>query len=83
MDFVEENNVDLIGLATHGRTGLEKLLFGNVAESLLRKSHRAMLVVRTATVPKTKAKSSRALRARHRSMEMMATAVDVKGPYNR
>ncbi|HEX7901862.1 MAG TPA: universal stress protein [Planctomycetota bacterium] len=82
--YAEENNVDLIGLATHGRGGLNKLRYGNVAESLLRKSHRAMLVVRTAAIPKTKARSSRALKAKHHALETMAAGGDMKkGPYNR
>lgn len=81
LSFAEENKVDLIGLATHGRTGLEKLFFGNVAESLLRKSHRPMLVVRSAAAPKTQARSGRALKARHRSLETSAMNIVTKSPY--
>ena len=82
--FAEENDADLIGLSTHGRTGLNKIRFGNVAESLLRRGHRAMLVVRTAAIPKTKARSTRALKAKHHALETLALAGDVKkGPYNR
>jgi nucleotide-binding universal stress UspA family protein len=33
-----EENIDLIVLGTHGRTGSEKLLFGSVAEEILRRS---------------------------------------------
>ena len=33
---VEENDIDLIILGTHGRTGLGKLLLGSVAEDILR-----------------------------------------------
>jgi nucleotide-binding universal stress UspA family protein len=36
---------DLIVVGTHGRTGLERLLFGSDAEALLRKSNCAVLVV--------------------------------------
>jgi nucleotide-binding universal stress UspA family protein len=81
--FAEENNADLIGLATHGRTGLDRILFGTVAESLLRKSHRAMLVVRTAAIPKTKARSVHAMKSMHRSMETMDMVAATKGPYRR
>lgn len=34
--IIEENQVDLIVLGTHGRTGLGKLLLGSVAEDILR-----------------------------------------------
>lgn len=35
---IEEDDVDLIVLGTHGRTGTEKLLFGSVAEEIFRRS---------------------------------------------
>ncbi|HKH98102.1 MAG TPA: universal stress protein [Candidatus Sulfotelmatobacter sp.] len=34
--IVQENNIDLIVVGTHGRTGLGKLLLGSVAEDILR-----------------------------------------------
>jgi len=34
--FVEEKNIDLIVLGTHGRRGLKKLVLGSVAESVFR-----------------------------------------------
>jgi nucleotide-binding universal stress UspA family protein len=39
---------DLIAMATHGRTGLKRLLTGSVTESVLRHAHVPLLVVRTA-----------------------------------
>jgi nucleotide-binding universal stress UspA family protein len=42
----ERLGVDLICLATHGRTGLHKTLAGSVAESVLHKTHRPVLLVR-------------------------------------
>lgn len=81
LTFAEENNVDLIALSTHGRTGLDKIFFGNVAESLLRRSHRAMLVVRTAAVSKTETHSPRAYRAKGRALSVSAPSA--KGPYTR
>lgn len=78
--YAEENAVDLIALATHGRSGLDKVFFGNVAESVLRKSRRAMLVVRSAAVSKTEVRSARAHQAQHRSLEI--TAPKVKSPYS-
>lgn len=38
LDYVEENEVDLLVMATHGRTGLDRLLIGSVAERVLRTS---------------------------------------------
>ena len=36
--FAEEETIDLIVMATHGRSGVEHLLMGSVAEKVLRKS---------------------------------------------
>jgi nucleotide-binding universal stress UspA family protein len=40
-------NADLVALSTHGRTGLERARFGSVAESILRRGRRPLLLVRT------------------------------------
>lgn len=40
-----ENDIDLIVLGTHGRTGLGKLLLGSVAEDILRHARRPVLTV--------------------------------------
>lgn len=45
-DYVQKNNVDLIILATHGYTGLKKLMFGSVALEILHDSHVPVLLVR-------------------------------------
>jgi nucleotide-binding universal stress UspA family protein len=39
-------NVDLIALTTHGRTGLKKLFFGSVAEKIIRLSPCSVVIVR-------------------------------------
>jgi nucleotide-binding universal stress UspA family protein len=44
--FAEENKVDLIVLATHGRTGLDRLLFGSTAEQVVRYAPCPVLSVR-------------------------------------
>jgi nucleotide-binding universal stress UspA family protein len=43
--LIEENEIDLIVLGTHGRTGLGKLLLGSVAEDILRHAPCPVLTV--------------------------------------
>src|SRR5262249_25722324 len=43
--FSIENNVDLIAMGTHGRTGLEHLLVGSVAERVVRTSKVPVLTI--------------------------------------
>jgi nucleotide-binding universal stress UspA family protein len=38
LDYVEANDVDLLVMATHGRTGLGRLMIGSVAERVVRQS---------------------------------------------
>ena len=45
--FVEENDVDLLILGTHGYTGLSRLFLGSVAESVLRKAQCPVLTIRS------------------------------------
>jgi universal stress protein A len=47
LTFAKENNVDLIAMGTHGRTGLAHLLVGSVAERVVRMSSCAVLTIRT------------------------------------
>ena len=42
----KEENVDLIVMGTHGRTGLLRMLMGSVAELVVRRAHCAVLTVR-------------------------------------
>jgi nucleotide-binding universal stress UspA family protein len=44
--FAQQENVDLIIMASHGRTGLSRLLMGSVAELVMRKSPCPVLVVK-------------------------------------
>lgn len=46
LDVAEEEKATLIAIATHGATGLARLLMGSVAEALLRKTPIPVLVVR-------------------------------------
>lgn len=52
--FAQDAGMDLIVMGTHGRTGLERLLMGSVAEKVMRESPCSVLVVklpRALTVP--------------------------------
>jgi nucleotide-binding universal stress UspA family protein len=42
----EESGVDMIAMATHGRTGLGRLLFGSVAEGVLRRASVPVFMMR-------------------------------------
>jgi nucleotide-binding universal stress UspA family protein len=39
------NDVDLIMLATHGRGGRARLMFGSVADTVVRNCHRTIFMV--------------------------------------
>jgi nucleotide-binding universal stress UspA family protein len=45
IEFVETNNVDLIIMSTHGRTGVGRLLLGSVTERVIRQSPCPVMVV--------------------------------------
>ncbi|WP_165250830.1 universal stress protein [Paludisphaera soli] len=48
VDYAAANHVDLIVIATHGRTGLSHVLLGSVAERIVREAPCPVLTVRTA-----------------------------------
>lgn len=45
-DYAVENDVDLVAMPTHGRTGLERLLLGSVTERVLRTAPVPVLALR-------------------------------------
>lgn len=45
--YAKEEDVDMIIVATHGRTGVEHILFGSTAEKIIRKAPCPVLVVRS------------------------------------
>ncbi len=45
-DFAEKNGVDLIVIATHGRSGVSRWVWGSVADRMLRSSCVPVLMVR-------------------------------------
>lgn len=46
VDAAREANVDLIAMTTHGRSGLRRLVFGSVAEAVLRHSDKPVFLLR-------------------------------------
>jgi nucleotide-binding universal stress UspA family protein len=46
LDYASANRIDLIAMATHGRGGLRRAVFGSVADRVLRESGLPMLVIR-------------------------------------
>jgi nucleotide-binding universal stress UspA family protein len=46
-DYAEDNDMDLIVMATHGRTGPKRLYFGSVAENIVRRAPCSVLIVRS------------------------------------
>jgi len=46
VDFADKNGVDLIIIATHGRSGVSRLFLGSVADRLLRQAPVPVLMVR-------------------------------------
>jgi nucleotide-binding universal stress UspA family protein len=44
--YAEEENIDLIIIASHGHSGMEHVLFGSTAEKVVRKSPCAVLLVK-------------------------------------
>ncbi len=46
LEYVEVFGIDLIGMATHGRTGLKRWVYGSVTAKVLRGASCSMLVIR-------------------------------------
>lgn len=49
--FAERQHVDLVAMATHGRTGLSRLVFGSVAEQVMRRLTIPVMLVRPTETP--------------------------------
>lgn len=45
-EFAQQNTVDLIAIATHGRSGISRLVFGSVADRLIRSSTVPIVLIR-------------------------------------
>jgi nucleotide-binding universal stress UspA family protein len=46
--YIEDDGVDLVAMTTHGRTGLDRMVFGSVAEDVLHRAQVPVLLVRSA-----------------------------------
>jgi nucleotide-binding universal stress UspA family protein len=52
VDYANKNGVELIAIATHGRSGLGRAVFGSVADYVLRQSGIPIMIVRPKHVEK-------------------------------
>jgi len=56
-DVIERENIDMVVVSTHGLTGWHPLVFGSIAEKLIRLVHIPLLLIRTEK-PESSAKVS-------------------------
>jgi nucleotide-binding universal stress UspA family protein len=52
VDFAEKNDIELIVMGTHGKTGIQRFMIGSVAENVVRHSKNSVLVVKGETIEK-------------------------------
>ena len=45
IDYIDDQNIDLVVMGTHGRKGMDKIIFGSVAERVLKTSPVPVMVV--------------------------------------
>jgi nucleotide-binding universal stress UspA family protein len=48
LEYAELERIELIAMATHGRTGVQRLLIGSVADKVMRGAFRPILLLRPA-----------------------------------
>ena len=46
IDYAEKNGIDLIAIATHGRSGLRRIIYGSVAEYVIKHSKLPILLIK-------------------------------------
>lgn len=51
VDYAEVNDVDLIAMSTHGRSGISRWVFGSVASKVLRGTNKPILLIRSPGAP--------------------------------
>lgn len=47
LEVAKDEGVDLVVMATHGRTGLSRVFMGSVADRIVRKAHCPVMVIRS------------------------------------
>ena len=47
LDFAQKNNIGLITISTHGRTGISRWALGSIANKVLQRSHIPILLIRS------------------------------------
>ena len=52
LDFAQKHDIDRIVMASHGRTGLGRWVYGSVADKVLRAADRTVVLVRVGPSPK-------------------------------
>jgi nucleotide-binding universal stress UspA family protein len=52
MEFSEKENIDLVVMTTHGKSGLRRAVMGSVADVVIRESGKPVLVIRPHTSSK-------------------------------
>jgi len=60
IEFMEDHPIDLVVMGSHGRTGLDRLVMGSVAEQVVRKAPCPVLIVKQ-PVPDTASEPGEAL----------------------
>lgn len=75
-EFIDNKRIDLLVFSTHGRTGFDRVLFGSIAEQIVRKARCPVLAVGPAVTgePKQNAEFNRILYATDFSAESLAAA---------
>jgi nucleotide-binding universal stress UspA family protein len=46
LEAIEEEHIDVAAIATHGRSGISRTIFGSVADQLIRESGKPVLVIK-------------------------------------
>jgi nucleotide-binding universal stress UspA family protein len=54
LELADQEQVEMIVIATHGRTGVSRLLMGSVAEAIVRKAKCPVLTIKASAAPPAK-----------------------------
>lgn len=71
LTYARKHGADVIAMTTHGRTGLNRTVYGSITEKVLRKGDLPLLILRTAAIPRTKGRTPQAAKARRRVAETL------------